>query len=603
MKKELIKRSAIILIAVAILLSSSIVSLGANNVPETVRVGLYFKDNSVNTAQSIFDISAKAGVQIGFFSNDSFSEILSEPVSSTVYIRKDTYYYDSGNGMKEYEPSSSKPTGTKYGPYHVKIGNDLPNAESAAKQAKNYKNAGIHTFVVYADAWQIWAGSYESETTAKNDISVIQSALGNVGFNVVAPEFGRIVASDSKQNILCIFGGSSGFFRIKPAPGNDPKVINIKGQPFRGAVEVKRLSNSDMTVINVVSIREYLYGNVPPEIGGKSPAEALKAQAIASKMYVINNMGKHGKTGFDICATTSCQVYRGYRVEIPTCNHAIDEVSDKIITYGGSPAKHIYYFASGGGSTEDVNNVWGSNYPYLVSVEDKYEKIFNWTKTLRASDVKSKLPQLGNVLGISIVRTAKTGRVTQLAVTGASRGEPAYYSNEKCRTLFGLNSQLYTITTDADVFAAGLSYIWKDSAPLVSDASAASSTSSSSDVIDATVASASTDTSGKVDGAVTGATQSQTPDISSPSKTLLGGKKVITSSGVKTLNGSNKKITIIGAGGNVKKTPLIPETYTFTGKGWGHAVGMSQEGAIGMGKAGLTYDKILTHYFQGTKVE
>lgn len=591
MKKELFKKSAIILIAVAIVLSSSIVSSGASNVPETVRVGLYFKDNSVNTAQSIFDVSAKAGVQIGFFSNDRFSEILSEPVSSIVYVRKDTYYYDSGNGMKEYDPSSSKPSGTLYGPYHVKIGNELPDAESAAKRAESYKNAGIHAYVAYNDTWQIWTGSYESEATAKSEISILQSALGNVGFIVVAPEFGRIVTADAKQKILCIFTSSSSSFRIKPAPGNDPNVINIKGESYRGAVEVKRLSNSDMTVINVVSIEEYLYGNVPPEIGGKSPAEALKAQAIASKMYVINNMGKHGKTGFDICATTSCQVYRGYKVEIPTCNHAIDEVSDKIITYDGSPAKHIYYFASGGGSTENVSNVWGSNYPYLVSVEDKYEKIFNWTKTLRASDVKSKLPQLGNVLGISIVRTAKTGRVTQLAVTGANRGEPAYYSNEKCRTLFGLNSQLYTITTDADVFVSGLADTSKASTPLVLDNSATTYASADADSIDVP------------DVADVPVTFNVYGDITNPTKTLLGGKKVITSSGVKTLNGSNKSIAIIGAGDNVKKTPLIPETYTFTGKGWGHAVGMSQEGAIGMGKAGLTYDKILTHYFQGTKVE
>jgi stage II sporulation protein D len=47
----------------------------------------------------------------------------------------------------------------------------------------------------------------------------------------------------------------------------------------------------------------------------------------------------------------------------------------------------------------------------------------------------------------------------------------------------------------------------------------------------------------------------------------------------------------------------VPETYTFTGKGWGHAVGLSQMGAIGMGKAGIPFDQILLHYFQGTKIE
>ena len=170
--------------------------------------------------------------------------------------------------------------------------------------------------------------------------------------------------------------------------------------------------------------------------------------------------------------------------------------------------------------------------------------------------------------------------MTQLAVTGASRGEPVYYSNEKCRTLFGLSSQLYTITTDADVFATTLS----------SQAQAGGGTKKDADEQDQT------DTQPAVD-------KSLLPASSEPIRTQLGGKKAVTASGVVTLKGSNNKITILGANGKEKKAAVLPETYTFTGKGWGHAVGMSQEGAIGMGKAGFTYDQILTHYFQGTKVE
>jgi len=44
-------------------------------------------------------------------------------------------------------------------------------------------------------------------------------------------------------------------------------------------------------------------------------------------------------------------------------------------------------------------------------------------------------------------------------------------------------------------------------------------------------------------------------------------------------------------------------TYTLNGRGYGHAVGMSQSGAIGMAKAGFDYVNILTHYFPGTTVE
>lgn len=580
MIKRIFKRSAVLLITVMLILSSSTVSIGANNIPETVKVGLYYKDSSVNTAQSIFAVSAAAGLQIGYFKDNKFTEIYKETKPSPIYIRKDAYYYNTGNGILEYNPSATSPTGAAYGPYHIKIGNDYPDASSARAKAASYTKAGVQAYVSYADSWQVWTASCLNEEDLQAEIGKLKSVLGDAGFTSVQPSSTRIVVIDASHRVLCMFDSSSAYFRVKPAPENNPPVISIKDKLYRGSLEVRRLSNSDMTVINVVTIQEYLYGNVPPEIGGKSPEEALKAQAIASKMYVINNMGKHSKTGFDLCATTSCQVYKGYSSEVPSCNKAIDEVKDKIITYNGKPAAHIYYFASGGGSTEDVRNVWGSTYPYLVSVEDKYEKITTWTKTLSASDVKARLPQLGDILGVSITKTADTGRVTQLAVTGASRGEPVYYSNEKCRTLFGLSSQLYTITTDADVFATTLS----------SQAQAGGGTKKDADEQDQT------DTQPAVD-------KSLLPASSEPIRTQLGGKKAVTASGVVTLKGSNNKITILGANGKEKKAAVLPETYTFTGKGWGHAVGMSQEGAIGMGKAGFTYDQILTHYFQGTKVE
>src|SRR5437763_15866471 len=39
--------------------------------------------------------------------------------------------------------------------------------------------------------------------------------------------------------------------------------------------------------------------------------------------------------------------------------------------------------------------------------------------------------------------------------------------------------------------------------------------------------------------------------------------------------------------------------FTFTGRGWGHGVGLCQVGAYGLAKQGLTYDKILKAYYTG----
>lgn len=42
--------------------------------------------------------------------------------------------------------------------------------------------------------------------------------------------------------------------------------------------------------------------------------------------------------------------------------------------------------------------------------------------------------------------------------------------------------------------------------------------------------------------------------------------------------------------------------FTFTGRGWGHGVGMCQVGAYGLARAGLSYDKILKSFYTGISV-
>jgi stage II sporulation protein D len=42
--------------------------------------------------------------------------------------------------------------------------------------------------------------------------------------------------------------------------------------------------------------------------------------------------------------------------------------------------------------------------------------------------------------------------------------------------------------------------------------------------------------------------------------------------------------------------------FTFTGRGWGHGVGMCQYGAYGLARAGLSYDRILKHYYTGIEL-
>ena len=82
--------------------------------------------------------------------------------------------------------------------------------------------------------------------------------------------------------------------------------------------------------------------------------------------------------------------------------------------------------------------------------------------------------------------------------------------------------------------------------------------------------------------------------------------EIVGSNGVKTLKG-----------GKIRSALRLPEqlfvmnkrysgtsvtSYTFTGRGWGHGVGMCQYGAFGMAKMGVKYDAIIKHYYTGVEL-
>jgi stage II sporulation protein D len=79
--------------------------------------------------------------------------------------------------------------------------------------------------------------------------------------------------------------------------------------------------------------------------------------------------------------------------------------------------------------------------------------------------------------------------------------------------------------------------------------------------------------------------------------------EIIGSNGVKTLKGGkirsalrlNEQLFVI----NKRYSGSTVTSYTFTGRGWGHGVGMCQYGAFGMAKMGVKYDEIIKHYYTG----
>ncbi len=82
--------------------------------------------------------------------------------------------------------------------------------------------------------------------------------------------------------------------------------------------------------------------------------------------------------------------------------------------------------------------------------------------------------------------------------------------------------------------------------------------------------------------------------------------EIIGSNGVKTLKGGKirsalrlrEQLFVI----NKRYSGDRVVSYTFTGRGWGHGVGMCQYGAYGLGKMGVKYDDIIRHYYTGVEL-
>ena len=70
----------------------------------------------------------------------------------------------------------------------------------------------------------------------------------------------------------------NGEVAIKPAYG----IIGVNGKEYRGFICLKRIEDSDITVVNIVGLEEYLFSVVGAEMSPSWNIEALKAQAVSS---------------------------------------------------------------------------------------------------------------------------------------------------------------------------------------------------------------------------------------------------------------------------------------------------------------------------------
>lgn len=161
------------------------------------------------------------------------------------------------------------------------------------------------------------------------------------------------------------------------------KVID-NSEPFDApetAEQVKVYIPASDSVIET-DVQAYLTGVVAAEMPAEFEPEALKAQATAARTYLIShiNSGRDdAHKGADICTdSTHCQAWiseEGFKANRSGALwdkvlNAVKATEGEIITYKGKPISAVF-FSTSSGRTEDAENVWGKEVPYLKSVKSE----------------------------------------------------------------------------------------------------------------------------------------------------------------------------------------------------------------------------------------
>ena len=374
----------------------------------------------------------------------------------------------------------------------------------------------------------------------------------------------------------------SGSRIVLSAGGSGLDLVAYGTRSYRGSMVIEN-KNAALSIINVLDVDLYLLGVLPMEMGLSTvPAEALKAQAIVSRTFALKRKNAGGAS-YDLESGASDQVYGGYGSERPYTSAAVEATKGKAIYYEGQLIE-AFFSSNSGGHTEDAENVWNEALPYAKAISSPYDAYaleaqqddagypgvtYNWQVRFTIAELQDKITEWNrdnpeNRINIGSLRlmtayayvydpvTGKitdrpnaSGRITRLDLTGDGGVYSLYKTS--VRALLGLRSTLFSIRPEGGIAVrngAGVTVMLdqsiRDAKALVADGQAA--------------------------------------EINPGSDSFY----IITAAGVEEK--SKDQATTVTA-------------YVLDGKGYGHGVGMSQWGAIGMAQAGMTCEQIIEHYY------
>ena len=211
-------------------------------------------------------------------------------------------------------------------------------------------------------------------------------------------------------------------------------------------------------VIIKVPFEDYIVGVLAGEMPVSFELEALKAQAVAARSYVMKKMQTNIDKEYDVVDTVMNQVYlddehlqevwkEDYTNNINKIKQAVLETFNEYLEYDGKIVDAMF-FSTSVGATENSEEVFTSEVPYLrsvVSTWDSISPVYEVNYTFELEDFYNKLNlNYSESLNIELLETTSTGRVKKLKINGVTLEGNTVVSNLK------LKSNHFTIKLEGD---------------------------------------------------------------------------------------------------------------------------------------------------------
>ena len=319
------------------------------------------------------------------------------------------------------------------------------------------------------------------------------------------------------------------------------------GNPvYSGRLEISR-EEGGLVLVNELYLEDYLKHVVPSEMPVSYEKEALKAQAVCARTYAYRQIqgNSYKEYGAHVDDSTRFQVYNNLETS-QASDAAVTETYGKILMYQNSPAEAFYFSTSCGHTTDGT--IWGaslSSVPYLKGV------------TVRPGGGQLDLTDEDTFS--SFIKSAASGYESEYAMY---RWTTTCTSSQLEQKISGIGS-----ITNLEVTRRSTGGI-------------------------------------AVELQVTGTEGVKTVSTESQIRSILGNPElVIKKQDGQTLTGWSSLPSAFLTVEKKKTDENGMVTFAIYGGGYGHGVGMSQNGAQAMAKKGKTYEQILQFFFTGIEIQ